>query len=181
MIERQEALEQVRHHIEKENLVKHVLAVEAVMFALARHLGEDENLWRLTGLLHDLDLAQTEETPERHGFVAAEMLEARLPPESLQAIRTHPGHFPPQSRLDWALFCADPVTGLIIAAALMHPSRSISELPLKSLKKRFKDKRFAAGANREAIQACEKLGMELTEFLDLSLTAMKGISGELGM
>lgn len=162
------------------NLVRHVLSVEAVMKALARRLDEDEELWGLTGLLHDLDVDETVDDFPRHGYITGDLLKDELPPESLHAIVAHPGHEPAENRFDWALYCADPITGLITAAVLMHPSHKLSELKVKSVKKRFKDKRFAAGANREAIKCCEKIGIELEEFLELSLKAMRDISDELG-
>ncbi len=180
MIDRASALELVRRRAPNENLFKHMLAVEAVMRALARHFGEDEEVWGLTGLLHDLDYAQTVDDFARHGYVTCEELEGKLPPEALHAILAHPGHVPAESRLDWALYCSDPVTGLVVAAVLMHPSHRLSEYRLKSLKKRFKDKRFAAGADRDQISTCEKIGLQLDEFLALALEAMTGIADELG-
>ena len=181
MITRREALELVEANLEKKNLVKHVLAVEAIMRALAPRYGADPEVWGMAGLLHDLDYSETVDNFDRHGYRTCEMLEGQLPPEALHAILAHPGHVDRENSFDWALYSCDPVTGLIIAAALMHPSSSLAGLQLKSVKKRFKDKRFAAGANREQIMTCSNLGLEKDEFLELSLEAMRGVSDQLGL
>jgi len=181
MINRAEARALVETHVANRNLVKHMLAVEAVMRGLARRFGEDEELWGVTGLLHDLDYTVTVDNPARHAHVTCEMLAGKLPAEALHAILAHPEHVPPESRFDWALYCSDPVTGLVVAAALMHPTRKLASLDLDFLKRRFQEKRFAAGANREQIQQCRQVGLELDDFLQLALTAMQGIAGELGL
>jgi len=181
MIDRSEALALVEAQVKNRNLVKHMVAVEAVMRGLARRLGAEEELWGLTGLLHDLDYSLTMDNPARHARMGCEMLEGKLPPEALHAILAHPEHVPPESRFDWALYCADPVTGLVVAAALMHPSKKLAGVDLEFLKRRFQGKRFAAGANREQIQQCSRLGLELDEFLNLALTAMQGAADELGL
>lgn len=181
MIKREEALALVKENVDNDNLIKHMLAVEAVMRRLARHFSEDEDLWGITGLLHDLDYSSTVNDFQRHGHLTCEMLRDQLPPEALHAILAHPAHVPAESKFDWSLYCADPVTGLITAAALMHPSHSLQQLPVKSVKKRFKDKRFAAGADRDQISSCGKIGIELDDFLALALGAMTGIADELGL
>jgi len=160
-------------------MIRHSLSVEAVMRGLAERFGEDVELWGVTGLLHDLDTDQTINDYPRHGYLTCEILEGQLPEDALHAIRVHPGHIPAESRFDWSLYCADPVTGLITAAVLVHPSHSLAEIKVSSLRKKFKDKSFAAGANRNAIISCEQIGLELEPFLELSLTAMQGISGQL--
>ena len=180
MIDRTSALELLKDNIDNENLIKHSIAVEAVMRALAKRLGEDEELWGITGLLHDLDYSETVDNFERHGHRTCEMLEGKLPPEALHAILAHPAHVAAENNFDWALYCSDPVTGLLTAAALMHPSKRLEELQLKSVKKRFKDKRFAAGANREQMKTCDNIGLELEEFLDISLNAMRSVADQLG-
>lgn len=181
MISRTAALELVQERVPNENLLKHMLAVEAVIRALAKRLGEDEELWGVTGLLHDLDYDKTFDNPDRHAYLTCDELKDDLPPEALHAILAHPGHVQAESKFDWALYCADPVTGLVIAAVLMHPARKLEVYKVKSLKKRFKDKRFAAGADRDQIRACEKLGLELDEFLSLALEAMTEIADQLGL
>lgn len=181
MIDRKAALALINDRVPNQNLIKHMLSVEAVMIKLAQRFDEDEQLWGMTGLLHDLDYAETVDNFSRHGYVTCEMLEGELPSEALHAILAHPGHVPAENRLDWALYCSDPVTGLITAAVLMHPSRKLAGYKVKSLKKRFKDKRFAAGADRTQIMTCSELGLELEDFLVLSLESMTPIAEEIGL
>ena len=181
-MERQEALNLVNHHIKTRNLVKHSLAVEAAMRALARYLGEDEELWGITGLLHDLDYEETKNHPERHGLVTPELLADKgLPPEVIYCIKAHPGHFPRTSRMDKALYAIDPLTGLIVAAALMHPTKKLMNVDVTFVMNRFKEKRFAAGASREEIKTCQEIGLELEKFVEIVLGAMQGIAEELGL
>ena len=181
---RQEALESVRDNVENENLVKHMLATEAIMRALARRLGEDEEEWGLTGLLHDIDMELTEGDMESHSRLGADLVrEMGVSEVMVQAILRHneTHGIPQETKLDKALFCADPLTGLIIAAALVRPDKKLSGVEAKSVKKRFKEKSFAAGANREQIALCSELGLELDEFIELGLKAMQGITEELGL
>ena len=181
-MERSEALALMHEHIKTVNLRKHVLAVEIVMRALARRFGEDEETWGLAGLLHDLDFDYTKEQPELHTAETLRLLQSYdLAPDILHAIQAHAGHVPLESKMDKAIYCADPVTGFIIACALMHPSKKIGNVNVPRMKKRFKDKRFAAGANREQMASCSSLGLELGDFLELSQKAMQEISGELGL
>jgi len=180
MLSREEARALVSENMTKKNLVKHVLGVEAIMCSLARRLGTDESLWGITGLLHDLDYERTMDAPDRHGRLTIEILEGRdLPREVFDAILGHAGHKDRNSLLEKAIYCVDPVTGLIVASTLMHPSRSLAGLDAEFVEKRFKEKRFAAGANREAIATCSELGLELHEFLQISIDAMNSISSEL--
>jgi putative nucleotidyltransferase with HDIG domain len=182
VLTRDEALELVQTHLTKKNLIKHVLAVEAIMRALAARLDEDADLWGLAGLLHDLDYEQTGDEPDRHGYVTCEILEGvDVSPEIKHAVLAHAGHVERKSPMDKAIYCTDPVTGLIVASALMHPTKSLAGMDAAFVGKRFKEKRFAAGANREAISCCRELGLELHEFIELSLNAMLSISGELGL
>lgn len=183
-MDREKVLKEIRARVSNQNLIKHMLATEAVMRSLARRLGEDEEKWGLTGLVHDIDVEQTQDDFSRHGKVGAELArELGLPEDACHAILAHNEihGVPRQSLIDKALFCADPVTGLIVAAALVLPDKKLSGLTLSSLLKRFKEKRFAAGANREQIALCRELGLDLEEFLSLSLEAMKGIAPELGL
>jgi putative nucleotidyltransferase with HDIG domain len=180
MISRQEALDLVNANLTKRNLVKHTLAVEAIMRAMARRCGESEDLWGLAGLLHDLDYERTADDPARHGRLTVEMLEGvDVPAEVKDAILVHAGHRPRNSTMDKAICCVDPVTGLIVASALMHPSKRVAGLDPDFVGKRFKEKRFAAGANREAIAGVSELGLELHEFFSVSIEAMSDISREL--
>ena len=159
-----------------------MLATEVVMKAMARHFNEDETIWGLAGLLHDLDYDQTANDFPKHGLMTAEMLEDKdLPEEVIYAIKSHPGHFPRKSSLDKALYAVDPVTGLIVAAALMHPTKKLRNVDEDFILRRFKEKRFAAGADREQIQSCEEMGISLKDFIALSLEAMQSIDSELGL
>jgi len=181
---RQEALAYLEKHLQNDNLIKHSLAVESIMRGLARHLGEDEEKWGITGLLHDIDYETTATDPERHSQVGAQMLTtAGLDEDMVYAVKVHnEAHgLPRNSLLDKALFAADPTSGFITAAALVRPEKQLAFVEVKSLKKRFKEKAFAKGANRDNMAACTELGLELEDFLALSLAAMQQDAAELGL
>ena len=179
---RDEALEWVKSEIKAINLVKHILAVESGCRELAKHFGEDPDYWGLAGLLHDIDYEKTLKNPGLHSKMAAEWLrEKRIDENIIYAVMAHAEQVEPKSKLDWALFCVDPTTGLIVAAALMHPTKSLAGLDTGFLLKRFKEKRFASGARRETIAACSNLGLSLEEFFGIVLKGMQGISDELGL
>ena len=184
MIERQSALALLAEQKTPPSLLQHALASEAIMRALAQHFGENEDLWGLTGLLHDLDYPATAENAARHGLDTAEMLAGQLPDEALTAIRAHNaemnGAAGPASRFDYALRCGETVTGLISAAALMRPT-GMEGMEVKSIKKKMKDKAFAASVCRDNIRQCAEAGLELDEFLALSIAAMHTHSAELGL
>jgi len=182
-MERTEALALLQNKVKTKNLVKHCLACEAVLAALALRFAEDEQAWRLTGLLHDLDYDQTADSPETHGRIAAEMLEEQgIDSTIVHAVLAHADKAPRETPLDRALCCVDPVTGLIVAAALIRPEKKLSAIDAQFVLNRFKEKSFARGANRAQIQACEEeLGLSLEEFVDISLKAMQGIGDELGL
>lgn len=164
------------------NLLKHVLAVEAGMRRLAEHLGEDVDYWGLIGLVHDLDYAVTADDPDAHGFTTCKWLEEyKLSEEALCAIKAHPGHIPCQSRLDWALFATDPASGFIVACALMHPDKKLESIDIDFMMRRFDEKRFAAGASRENMNACTNLGVDLSEFLSLVYGGMLSSAKVLGL
>ncbi len=179
---RNDALNLISEKLKNKNLFKHCLAAEACLRELARYFGEDEEAWGLAGLLHDIDYEETQNDPARHGLIGAEILEKQgVQLEIIYAIKVHAGHLTPKSRLDWALFATDPLTGLIVASALMHPDKKLASLDTDFVIRRFKEKRFAAGANREQILACKNLGLELEQFIELCLKGMTGISNELGL
>ena len=184
MLSREKALDMVREKVQEENLVRHSLATEAVMRSLARRLDQDVETWGLTGLLHDLDYTLTQEDYSRHGLESAQILQDQLPPEAVRAIEAHAAelnHAPaPSSTLDYALRCAETVTGLVMAAALVRPEK-LSGMKAKSLKKKMKDKAFAASVNRAIIAEHEKLGLDQSEFLSLSIQAMQEIAPDLGL
>jgi putative nucleotidyltransferase with HDIG domain len=181
---REEALDSVKANVENENLIKHMLATEAIMRALAKRFGEDEEEWGLTGLLHDIDVELTEGDMNAHSKLGADLVRELGAGETMaHAVLCHnEAHgVPRQSKLDKALFCADPLTGLITAGALIRPDKKLAGLEAKSVRKRFKEKSFAAGANREQIATCSELGLELDEFIELGLEAIKGIASSLGL
>ena len=183
-MDREEVLASIEASVDNKNLTKHMLATEAVMRALATRLGEDEESWALTGLLHDIDVELTEGDMDTHGRLGADLAaELGASDEMTHAILAHNEKlgFPRESKLDKALYCADPVTGLITAAALVRPDKKLAGVEAKSVGKRFKEKAFAAGASREQMATCSELGLELDEFLSLSLEAMKSIAGDLGL
>jgi putative nucleotidyltransferase with HDIG domain len=179
---RDEALKLVNEKVSNKNLRKHMLATEVVMKQLARHFGEDEELWGLTGLLHDLDYDQTFNDFPKHGLITAEMLaDTDVPEAVIYAVKSHPGHFPRKSLMDKALYAVDPVTGLIVAATLMHPTKELRNVDAGFVMRRFKEKRFAAGADRDQIRSCQSIDISLEEFISMSLQAMQEIHESLGL
>ncbi len=181
MMNRQEAFELAQSRFKNRNLFKHVLAVEAVMRGLARHFREDEEKWGLAGLLHDLDYEETALTPERHTLVTEALLTPwQLPSEIIHAIKCHNNMAIRQSLMDQSLYAADPITGLIVAAVLMHPEKKLALVEVEFILRRFKEKSFAKGASREQILTCSDMGLSLEEFTGIALAAMQGISAELG-
>lgn len=165
-----------------QSMLIHSLETEAVLRALADKLGHDPELWGLTGLLHDLDYPETKDAPERHGLETAERLAGKLPEEALQAIRRHNeiNGNEPQTELDFALRCGETVTGLVHAAALVRPTR-LQGMEAKSLRKKMKDKSFAATVCRQTIGECAKLGLEINEFLTLAIQAITQIESDVGL
>lgn len=182
---RDEALALVKQRVKNENLVRHMLATEAIMAALADRLGGDRDTWGLAGLVHDLDVEETADAMKVHGLLSAKWLqEAGLDdPVVLQAVKAHnPANgTSPSSLLDRVIVAADPLSGLITAAALIRPEKELALVSLKSLKKRFKESAFAKGASRTEIATCEEFGVPLDEFLEIGLTAMQSIAPELGL
>lgn len=183
-MERAEALNLVKKYTKNKNLIKHMLATEAVMGALAHRCGANEEMWRLAGLIHDLDYDETVEQPEQHGRLAAQILqEQNFPVEIIQAILAHNEllGYARISSLDQALYAADPVTGLIVAAAMIHPAKKLSAIDAQFVLNRFGEKHFARGASREQIKTCSQLVLSLEEFIGISLEAMQNASVELGL
>ena len=185
MIKREEALLFLKENLNEVNLVKHSLACEAAMIALADHFQEDREKWGLSGLLHDIDYEQTKNNPEKHSLIGSQMiLEYGFNSEIAQAVKTH--NFShgilPDTKMAKALYCLDSLTGLIVAATLVLPEKKISLLNKENVLNRFKEKSFARGARREEILKCEELlGLSLVDFIDIALKAMQGISEELGL
>lgn len=182
-MEREQALEVLKQNVQNQNLVKHCFAVEAVMQDLARHFNQDEAKWGLAGLLHDIDYEETKNDPARHSLAGAEMLnELGVEQDICQAVKVHNEIHgeEPETLMEKALFTSDPITGLIVAATLVLPSRKIADLAPENVLNRFKEKGFARGANREIIGKCEELlNLNLQEFTKIALEAMQRISNEL--
>ncbi|MGB2845154.1 MAG: HDIG domain-containing metalloprotein [Candidatus Aminicenantaceae bacterium] len=181
-MEREEALETVRKYLKNKNLVKHSLAVEACMRAVASRLNQDVEKWGLAGILHDLDYEITEKSPELHTTETVKILnELKIDPDIIHAVQAHAGQVSCQSDMDWAIFSIDPLTGLIIAATLMHPSKKLKEVDVGFVERRYKEKSFARGARREDIEQCKNIGLELDDFISICLEAMQGIDSDLGL
>ncbi len=181
---RDQALAIINEFIENPNLVRHMLAVEAAMRFYAQKYAEDEELWGITGLLHDFDW-EIHPTLEDHPQAGEPLLRARGVPEGIiRAIQSHAEHtgIPRESRMERALFACDEITGLITAVALVRPSRSLMDLKVKSVKKKWKDKAFAAGANRaEIAPGAEEFGIELWEHVANVIEAMRRFASDLGL
>lgn len=179
---RDESLMLIKSKISNKNLIKHMIAVEACMRKLARKFNQDEENWAQAGLLHDLDYDLTKDDFSKHGLVTAEILEEKgVDKKAVEAIKAHPGHYPRNSLIAKALYAVDPLSGLIVAAVLMHPDKKIALVNTQFVLNRFKEKHFARGANREQIKACAELGISLEDFVSICLEAMQKISQELGL
>ena len=182
---REEGLKILKENLSNQNLIKHCLAVEAIMRALARHFGEDEEKWGLTGLLHDIDYEKVKNDLSQHSLVGAKMLEEMGADKDIcQAVKAHNGAhgIPLQTLLDKALFVTDPLTGLIVAATLVLPSKKTADLTVENILNRFKEKAFARGADREIIKKSEELlNLNHEGFIKIGLQAMQGISQDLGL
>lgn len=175
-------------YLTNKNLIKHSLAAEATMKAIYRHLypegnALDEEKWGIVGLLHDADYEMAKGHPEQHGLLLFEKEPTAIPQDIAHAIKAHNyayTHVAPLSKMDWAIACADQLTGLIVAAALVHPDKKLASITPEFVLSRMKEKSFAKGAMREPILLCnEKLGIPLESFVALVLTAMQGIHNEL--
>jgi len=184
-MKRDEALKLLAENIKNQNLQKHCLAVEMAMRELARYFNEGEEGWGICGLLHDIDYEKTKADPSLHSKMGAEMLRGLGFDEELcDAVLTHnEAHGKePETKMAKALFCLDPLTGLIVAATLVLPSKKIGDLKVENILNRFGEKAFARGAKREIIKKSEEyLGISLEEFVKIVLKAMQKISNELGL
>jgi len=180
---REEILDSIHGNVQDRNMIKHMLATEAIMRALARKFGEDEEEWGITGLIHDIDVELVEGDLSTHGKLGCDLArELGANGTMSHAILCHnEAHgVPRETKLDKALFCADPLSGLITAAALVRPDK-LSGLTSKSVMKRFREKSFAAGVSREQVAQCQEVGLQLEEFVTLGIEAMQGIASELGL
>ena len=176
LLPRHQAIELLYQHIKNERMIFHSLASEAVMRAIARKLGRDEEQWGQAGLLHDLDVEITNADPLVHGLETARMLtEMGVDPELVEAIRLHnemAAKEPRTSDFHHALAAGETITGLIVATSLVYPDKKISSVKPKSVVKRMKEKAFAASVKRENIMECELIGIPLEEFAEMAINAM---------
>ena len=182
MMTREEAYTELKKYIGNKNLLKHMLSTEAVLIRLAKHFDQDPELWGLAGLMHDIDYEETKELPNVHSLKGAEMLaNMGFPEELVYAVKVHNERhgLPRISLLDKALYATDPMTGLIVAGALIRPDKTLAGVEVPFLQKKFDQKSFAKGADRQQILMCSELGLTLEEFLGYGLEAMQGISKEL--
>ena len=181
---RQQAWDLLRQYNKSESLVRHALAVEGVMRYCARKRGEDEEKWGVIGLIHDLDY---EQYPEAHCQKTGEILrENHWPEDYIRAVISHGwgicSDVEPQSELEKVLYAIDELTGLVATSALVRPSKSVLDMTAKSVKKKWKDKRFAAGVDRTIIErGAQKLGMELTELITDTIMGMRDVAEEIGL
>jgi uncharacterized protein len=182
---REKALELLHQYIKNPRTIAHCLSSEAVLRAMAKRLGQDEEKWALAGLLHDLDVELTHDKPEIHGHETIRILRQEgLDEEILDAIIRHNemNHSGERSTIfHHAMAAGETITGLITATALVYPDKKVASVKTKSVVKRMKEKAFAASVNREAIMECEKIGIPLHEFAELSINAMAGIADEIGL
>lgn len=184
-MKKQEALKILNENIKNQNLIKHSLAVGAVMKGLAAYFSQDQEQWEIAGLLHDIDYEKTKDNPKEHSLMGAKMLEdLGFEKEICQAVKVHNEihGILPETLIEKALYVTDPLTGLIVAATLVLPSKKLTDLTVENILNRFGEKAFARGANREIIKKSkELLGLELEEFFKIGLQAMQKISDQLGL
>ena len=182
-MDRNDALELLKKYVKQENLIKHCIATAAVMKEIARHLGEDEDKWEIIGILHDIDYELVGEDMSQHGLKGAEILSKEgVDEEIVEVVKRHNhtifGHY--NKPVEIALQAADSVSGLIIAAALVKKGR-LSDVTPKTIKKKFKDKSFAAGCDRNRIREIEKLNIELPKLYELGIRGLLDVKEELGL
>ena len=197
MITREEALKLIEEHVENKNIIKHMVALEAVMGGIFKELkknkknekslGGTEEEYKMAGLLHDGDYCDSV-PPEKQGIQITEWVKEsgfELPDAVSHAMAAHNWHntgVKPVNLMDWAIFCTDSLTGLIVASCLVLPTKKLADLKVESILRRFKEPSFAKGTRRDEIALCEeKLGIPLDEFVRISLSTMQGIHKEIGL
>ncbi len=184
-MEREQAVALLASRIANPRMVAHCLASEAVMRRLAIHFGEDVDMWGLAGLLHDLDVEETEGNHQQHGNVAADYLkENGFPHEVVDAIRRHNEQATAEPRttlLDHALAAGETITGLITATAMVYPDRKVASVKPSSVVKRMREKNFAASVKRENIMECELVGLPIAAFAEMAIEAMREVAQEIGL
>jgi putative nucleotidyltransferase with HDIG domain len=184
-ITRNKAIDLLDSYIHQDNLKKHCLATEAVMKGLAKKLGEDEEMWGIAGLLHDLDYNDTKDDMIRHGMVTAQILEREgVHCDIIRAIKAHNAENLGITRshpIDFAITAGETITGLIVATTLVYPDKKLKSVKAKSVTKRMKEVNFAANVNRDHIMLCEALRMTLQDFVEICLSSMSAIDKDLGL
>ena len=169
-------------YVKNKNLIKHMFATMAAMERLAKYFNEDLLIWKTVGLLHDIDYELTKDEPENHGKIGRKiLLEEGYPSLIADAVEAHVGHSKRDSLLKKAIYSVDPLTGIIVATALVMPDKKLQSVKVKSVKKRLKEKRFAASADRQPIYNSVEMGLELETFIKLVLNSMQEISDRLGL
>jgi hypothetical protein len=161
-----------------------MLAVEAIMRSLAKYFTEDQDKWGLIGLLHDIDYEKTETTPEKHSLLAEEILRGIVPDEIIKSIKTHNHRYTkvmPETRMEKALIASDAISGLLVACALVMPSKKLADVKVETVAKKFKDKDFARGVERKRILACEEIGISKDKFFEIALSGLKSVAPEIGL
>ena len=180
-MDKNEALEILKSKMSNDRMIKHSFAVSACMEALAERFNEDNDKWSLAGLFHDIDYEETKNEPEKHGIKGALYLEGiGIPSDILYAIKVHAGNAEPKDKMDIALLTSDALSGLIVASALVN-KEGLRGVDTTFVLKRFEEKRFAAGANREIIRRSEEMGLKLDEFISICLEGMKKKADVLGL
>jgi putative nucleotidyltransferase with HDIG domain len=184
-INREDAFILLNDFVKNEKMIQHCLASEAVLKALAEKLGENQEMWSLAGLLHDIDVEITNADLKLHGLEAEKILKNKgVNPEIVEAIKRHneAAHdLKRETKFHFALAAGETITGLITATALVYPDKKLENVRVKSITKRMKEKAFAASVNREIIMECEKIGLTIDEFAEISLKAMQSIYESLGL
>ncbi len=176
MLTREQASELIKKNVSKNNVIYHMIAVEAIMRRLALYFAENEDEWGLVGLLHDVDYEKTETTPEKHGEIAALILKDTVPESIIKAIKAHNSqhlNVTPETRMEKALIACDAVSGLLIACALVMPTKKLEDVKAETVLKKFRDKDFARGASRDRILICEQIGIPKEKFLEIALEGLK--------
>lgn len=184
MLTRNEALNLVKNNVSKRNVFFHTLAVEAIMRGIAKYLGENEEQWALIGLLHDIDYEKTEATPERHSLLTEQILKGLVPEELIKAIKAHNFRYTgvmPETKMEKALIASDAISGLLVACALVMPSKKLADVKVETVARKFKDKDFARGAERERILVCEEIGIPREKFFEIALNGLKAVASEIGL
>lgn len=182
---RKQALDLLHKNMKNENLRRHCYAVEAAMRALARYFKEDEDLWGVVGLIHDADYEKDSKAHPKNVVKWLKEIDAKA--DIHDAVASHAWGYmeeapQPKTKMQWALYCCDELTGLIVAVALVKPEKRLAAVSVDSVMKKWNNKGFAAGVDRKQIENCKPmLGIELERFVEITLTAMQGISKDLGL